>query len=87
MRCLRLGCGANCTSRYSACDVFLSLFFTKTGKFTEEEFDTAHAQQQKAGRPKIYTFFKDTKTDISPERKDDLNSLWAFQEKLGKTAL
>ncbi len=24
-----------------ACDIFVSLFFTKTGKFTEEEFDTA----------------------------------------------
>ena len=26
------------------CDVFVSLFFTKAGKFTEEEFDTAHRQ-------------------------------------------
>ena len=26
------------------CDVFVSLFFTKTGKFTEEEFDVAHQQ-------------------------------------------
>ena len=40
------------------CDVFVSLFFTKTGKFTREEFDTAYRQFKKAGKPLIYTFFK-----------------------------
>lgn len=24
------------------CEIFIALFFTKTGKFTEEEFDVAH---------------------------------------------
>ena len=41
------------------CDIFVSLFFTKTGRFTEEEFDTARSQFKKTGRPRIYTFFKD----------------------------
>ena len=41
-----------------ACDIFVSLFFTKTGKFTEEEFDTAHRQFKSTGNPRIYTFFK-----------------------------
>ena len=41
-----------------ACDIFVSLFFTKTGKFTEEEFDTAHRQFKETGSPRIYTFFK-----------------------------
>lgn len=26
------------------CDLFVSLFSTKTGKFTEEEFDVAHSR-------------------------------------------
>ena len=41
-----------------ACDVFVCLFFTKTGKFTEEEFDVAHRQFKESGKPRIYTFFK-----------------------------
>ena len=31
------------------CDVFVSLFFTKTGKFTEEEFDMAHRHSRRRG--------------------------------------
>jgi len=64
------------------CDVFVSLFFTKTGKFTEEEFDTAHRQFKKAGRPLIYTFFKNAEIKTGSAREDDLKSLWAFQERL-----
>ncbi len=37
------------------CDIFMSLFFTKTGKFTEEEFDAAHRHFKATGRPRIYT--------------------------------
>ena len=65
------------------CDVFVSLFFTKTGKFTEEEFDTAHAQFKNSGRPLIYTYFKNADIKIGSARKEDLNSRWAFQEKVG----
>jgi len=64
------------------CDIFVSLFFTKTGKFTEEEFDTAHRQFLKTRRPLIYTFFKDAEIRTGSARAQDLNSLWAFQEKL-----
>ena len=63
------------------CDIFVSLFFTKTGKFTEEEFDTAHQQFEKNQKPLIYTFFKnaDVKTgDIS----DEVLSLLNFRKKL-----
>jgi hypothetical protein len=66
-----------------ACDIFVCLFFTKTGKFTEEEFDTAHKQFEDTGRPRIYTFFKDAEIKTGSARKEDLNSLWAFKEKLG----
>lgn len=64
------------------CDVFVSLFFTKTGKFTEEEFDTAHRQFTKTGKPLIYTFFKNADIKTGSARAEDLQSLWAFQKKL-----
>ena len=41
-----------------ACDIFVSLFMTKTGKFTKEEFDVAHQSFKDKGKPLIYTFFK-----------------------------
>lgn len=66
------------------CDVFVSLFFTKTGKFTEEEFEVAHKHFKEATRPLIYTYFKNADIKTGNARKDDLNSLWAFQEKLDK---
>jgi hypothetical protein len=66
------------------CDVFVGLFFTKTGKFTEEEFDAAHARFKSFGRPLIYTYFKNADIKIGSVRKDDLKSRWAFQEKVEK---
>ncbi len=64
------------------CDIFVSLFMTKTGKFTEEEFDTAHQAFKASGSPKIYTFFKDAVTSTAKVREEDFKSLWAFQKKL-----
>lgn len=66
------------------CEVFVSLFFTKTGKFTEEELNVAHQQFQRTKKPLIYTFFKNADIKTSSALKEDLNSLWAFQEKLDK---
>jgi internalin A len=66
------------------CDVFVSLFGTKTGKYTEEEFDVAHHQFRKSGKPLIYTFFKDTEIKTGNAPRKDLESLWAFQDKLQK---
>ncbi len=45
------------------CDIFVSLFFTKTGKFTDEEFDVAHRQFKDTKKPLIYTFFKKAAVD------------------------
>ena len=67
-----------------ACDIFVCLFFTKTGKFTEEEFDIAHRQFKDSGRPRIYTFFKNADIKTGDARQEDFKSLWAFQEKLSK---
>jgi internalin A len=69
-----------------ACDIFVSLFFTKAGKFTKEEFNVAYGQFKDTGKPHIYTFFKDADIKTRSARKEDLNSLWDFQtmlEKLG----
>ncbi|QOY88962.1 COR domain-containing protein [Paludibaculum fermentans] len=65
-----------------ACDIFVGLFFTKTGKFTEEEFDVAYGQFMRSGRPSIFTYFKNADIKTGSARKEDLLSLWAFQEKL-----
>ncbi|MGH8533664.1 MAG: COR domain-containing protein, partial [Gammaproteobacteria bacterium] len=64
-----------------ACEIFVSLFFTKTGKFTEEEFDTAHRQFKDAGSPQIYTFFKDADVRMGTIT-EEVNSLLQFKKKL-----
>jgi Leucine-rich repeat (LRR) protein len=66
------------------CDIFVCLFFTKTGKFTEEEFDVAHRQFLDRGRPRIFTFFKNADFKTGDARPEDFNSLWVFQNKLKK---
>jgi hypothetical protein len=64
------------------CDIFVSLFSTKTGKFTEEEFDTAHQQFKDTGKPLIYTFFKDTAVNVNTIQESDLLSLLKFKQRL-----
>jgi internalin A len=64
-----------------ACDIFVNLFFTKTGKFTEEEFDAAHRQFKETGRPRIYTFFKNADVRMG-NITDEINSLLKFKKKL-----
>jgi hypothetical protein len=64
------------------CDVFVSLFKTKAGKYTEEEFEVAHQTFQRTGKPLIYTYFQKATVSTSPGNRDDLTSLWDFQKKL-----
>ena len=64
------------------CDIFLSLFKTKTGKYTEEEFDAAHRAFKDSGKPLIYTYFMKTIIPNDKRLREDLISLWNFQEKL-----
>lgn len=63
------------------CDIFVSLFFTKTGKFTEEEFDSAHQQFKEAGKPTIYTFFNNAQVNMN-DINDEVLTLLAFKKKL-----
>jgi internalin A len=65
-----------------ASDVFISLFGTKAGKYTEQEFDAAFGQFTANGSPRIYTYFKETHVKASSAHREDLLSLWAFQDKL-----
>ena len=67
-----------------ACDIFVSLFMTKTGKFTDEEFDVAFRSFKDKGKPLIYTFFKSANISTRNVNREGLISLWAFQDKLKK---
>jgi hypothetical protein len=51
--------------KIQGCEIFVSLFQTKAGKFTEEEFDVAHATFQKTGKPLIYAYFRETSIPAS----------------------
>ena len=66
------------------CDLFVMLFSTKVGIFTEEEFAIAFGNFKKTNKPLIYTYFKDTAISTASANQDDLVSLWAFQKKLKK---
>jgi len=63
------------------CDIFVSLFHTKVGKYTEEEFSTAFATFKENNKPFIYTYFKDTPINTSKITSEIL-SLLNFKEKL-----
>lgn len=64
------------------CDIFVMLFYTKVGKYTEEEFDTALQSFKTAGKPLVYTYFKNVPIDGANQSERDRNSLEAFKAKL-----
>jgi hypothetical protein len=64
------------------CDVFVMLFFTKVGKYTEEEFETAFGQFKATDKPFIFTYFKDAGGPASAG--GDAASVTAFKNKLGQ---
>jgi hypothetical protein len=64
------------------CDLFVMLFWTNVGQYTEEEFETAFGQFKSTNKPFMYTYFKDTEISVARANKKALMSLWAFQEKL-----
>lgn len=66
------------------CHIFVLLYSTKVGKFTEEEFEAAFGEFKEANKPRIYTYFKDVDISISSIKQEEIKSLWAFQEKLKK---
>ena len=66
----------------SSCDIFVSLFKTKTGTYTNEEFEAAHKSFLDTGYPRIYTFFENALVTTDITNRDSLLSLWKFQDKL-----
>jgi len=58
-------------------DLFVMLFWTRVGKYTDEEFETAVTQFNKNNKPLIYTYFKD-----APHAGPKQSSLETFEEKL-----
>jgi hypothetical protein len=64
------------------CDLFVMLFSTKVGQYTEEEFETAIGQFKSTSKPFVFTYFKDAEITVSSVNRKDLNSLLDFQEKL-----
>ena len=66
------------------CDVFVMLFCTKAGKYTDEEFEKAFQQFKKTNKPVIFTYFKDAPITTGSANLDDLTSLRAFQKKLNE---
>ena len=63
------------------CDIVICLFFTRAGRYTQEEFDTALKQFKETGKPLIYTYFKTgaAQASASDEQTRDLE---AFKERL-----
>lgn len=66
-----------------SCDLFVMLFFTKVGKYTEEEFETAFGQFKQTNKPFIFTYFKDAPISVS-DITEDIFSLIQFKKKLGE---
>jgi internalin A len=69
-------------ARVRACDIFVSLFRTKAGQFSGEEFDVAFDQFRKTGKPKVYRYFKEGTVSVSQANRDDFTPLWDFKDKL-----
>jgi hypothetical protein len=63
-------------------DIFVCLINTKAGGYTEQEFDAAYKAFSDSGKPLIYTFFKIMDVSTDKSNRDNLISLWAFQDKL-----
>jgi hypothetical protein len=64
------------------CDIFVTLFSTKVGRYTEEEFKAAFGQFKAASKPLIFTYFKDVQISIGSLDREDTKSLWNFQDQL-----
>lgn len=65
-----------------ACDIFVMLFWTKVGKYTQEEFETAVGQFKATDRPVVFTYFKHAEISTGSLDEQDLISLLAFKKRL-----
>jgi len=63
------------------CDIFVLLFFTKVGRYTAEEFETAFGAFRAGNKPLIYTYFKDDLV-LTGDIDESIVSLLEFKKKL-----
>ncbi len=63
------------------CDVFVMLFFTKVGRFTLEEFETAFAELKAGAGPEIFTFFRNDLV-LTGDLDESIKSLLEFKARL-----
>lgn len=72
------------------CDVCIILFYTKAGKYTQVEFNTAYNQFKEKGKPLIYTYFKKPDGSVTIEQsivefQQQLNNIGHFYTKYTNT--
>ncbi len=65
------------------CAIVVCLFYTKAGKYTQLEFDTALKQFHKTGSPLIYTYFKAGAPAPDPAN-EQAQDLVKFKKRLGE---
>jgi hypothetical protein len=65
-----------------ACDLFVMLFWTKVGPYTEEEFEAAVGQFKATDKPFILVYFKDAPRAEGAGSDADRTSLERFQSRL-----
>jgi len=63
------------------CDIFVMMFFTKVGKYTLDEFETAFANMGAGTGPRIYTYFRNDFI-LTGDIDDGIKSLLDFKAKL-----
>ncbi len=69
-----------------SCDLFVMLFDSKVGKYTDEEFATAYQSFQDTGKPLIYTYNKESlpgSNVTDPQHRASLNAFQAKLQQLG----
>ena len=64
----------------AGCDIFVSLFHTKVGKYTKEEFTKALETFKENGKPLVFTYFNQEKVTINR----NVLSVIEFQEELSE---
>lgn len=77
----KVGLQSEYNKAISESDIFVSLFFTKVGRYTAEEFEVAFKQFQSNNKPFVYTYFKQGKIDVNTSSKD-VKSKEKFQKRL-----
>jgi hypothetical protein len=66
------------------CDVALCMFYSKAGKYTQEEFEVAYKNFKETGKPHIYTYFFNGQVDMQNINVDDFVGLNNFKKRIGE---